>query len=190
MTIAFVFALVIIALALPGLLRCTLEAAWQQGVFSLKLRLAGVPLPLPGRKKTGYNLGRSRASLEGEEERPDLQRRLDTAAMIFELVLRLVSKLRVDELRLRFLSSFPEPYDTVMAYNAAALCMQRIGALAGSVPRLHLENSLDFDRGRPSLDAFVKASVSMGRFVALALSALYGYHSILKACSQRAAAKG
>lgn len=191
MTLAFVFALVIVALALPGLLRCTLEAAWQQGDVSLRLRLAGLPLRLPGRKKTKNNLGQSRASLEGKEETTDLQRWLDSAGMVIKLLQQLIPKLRVDELRLCFVSSFREPYDTVMAYNAAALGMQAVEEIAGgSIRKLCLENRLDFDRGSPTLDAYVKASVSMGRFVALVLSALYGHQSILRAYRRRQAAKG
>lgn len=180
---AWLLPLAILAmLVLPGLLRCTVRAAFRQGSFSLELYLLGFRLPLPKKRKHGNNPRETGASLKGKQ-RPDILRFARQAELAVKLFVRFFEKMRVDRLKVHILSAFPEPYDTAMAYNLAGLSMQMVMQLAGDgIKELDLRNDLDFYGEKPVLEAALHASLRLGRLLAIALAAVYGHRKILRAC--------
>ena len=183
---------ILLMLALPGLLRCTVRAAFRQGSFSLELYLLGFRVSLPDKSTPGNNIPEKGAPLE-RERRPDLLRMARMAELAVKLFSRAVGKMRVERLKVHVLSAFPEPYDTAMVYSLAGLSMQTVMLLAGDrIRELDLRSDLDFEGQRPVLNAAVHASLRLGRLAALGLAALYGRRKILRACRKGcfAAAKG
>lgn len=172
---------VLAAFALPGLLRCTVRAAYRQGSFSLELYLLGLRLPLPKKRKPGNNPPEKGASLEGKQ-RPDLLRFARQAELAVRLLRRFLGKMRVDRLKVHVLSAFPDPYDTAMAYNLAGLSLQALSAFGGGIRELDLKSDLDFQAERPALDAALHASLRLGRLLAIGLAAAYGHRKIQRAC--------
>ena len=172
---------VLLMLALPGLLRCTVRAAYRQGSFSLELQLLGVSFPLSGRNSRGNNTPGNRASLEGNQ-RPDILHMARLAELAVKLFVRAFRSMRIDRLKVHVLCAYPDPYDTAMVYNLTGLSMQTVMQLAGDgIRELDLRNDLDFDGEKPVLDAALCASLRLGRLLALLLAAHYGRRKIRRA---------
>lgn len=175
------------ALVLPGLLRCRVEASVTEGGFSLQWSVAGLPLSRSKRKVLGNNHRGRRASLERKEMPPDLLLLRDRARLLLRLLASVLRHGQVDSLVIQSCVSFPEPYDTVMAYSGLSLLLQRLKVMAQEkVRELKLENDLDFFSPGWRLTAGLRASMPLGFFAFVVLHGLYGHHKSLRAFRRRA----
>lgn len=179
-----VFLLLLFALVSAGFLRCGVEALWEGGGLSVFLRMG--PLRLRAGKRAAHKKAGGGASLERKESRPDLPLFRDYTELILHLVKGALRRYRLQRLELWCCVSFPEPYDTVMAYNGLCLALQNLHHLAQDRVRdLRLQSDLDFSAGQPDVRLFVHAAFPLHFFVRWALCAYFGHHRIRRAHRRR-----
>lgn len=166
--------LVILLVILPCCVRCQFVAALRQGSFSFELRLLG--LRLAGNKKSS-----KRSSYE-HKKHPELSGLLRYGDELLKLVPRFLEKLRLERLKIDFLSAFSDPFETVMAYDLAGTLFTALMAKVGEHMELH--NDLDFEAGEPRLEAELRASLPLGRTLLLTVAALRGRKKLFRAAEK------
>ncbi len=181
MTALIIAGAVLLVLALLSLLKCGVEAAYDESGFWWRLRAGVFRFSLPG-KKTAPDAahetdGKGKVPKPKARPSPDHLRAL--AALGFRLLKRFFRHLHIDRLRIYFLSAYDDPYDTAMAYGWAGTAMEALTALAdGRIRRLELHTELDFDSTQPRLEAHIVLYARLGVLAALAVSALRGYRAL------------
>lgn len=186
MTALIIVGAVLLALVLLSLLKCGVEAAYDQSGFWWRLRVGFLRFSLPRRKKTAPSSahkagGKTKASKAKtkQQTKPSLAYLQALAALGFRLLKRFFRHLHIDRLRIYFLSAYDDPYDTAMAYGWAGTAMEALTDLAdGRIRRLELHTELDFDSTQPQLEAQIVIYARLGALVALAVSALHGYRAM------------
>ncbi len=149
--------LFVLLILLPCCLRCHLSAALRQGKVSYELRI--------WRLRVAGNKAPGRRSSYPRKKQPELFISLPAGRRLLGMLFR---HLRLERLRIFFLSAFSDPWETVRAYNMAGLCMTALQELAGEQgARMELRSDLDFDAGQPSLEAALELSAPLWPLSAL-----------------------
>lgn len=174
---SIVFVLLLIALIPVGA-----EAVYDDDGFQLKLRLWFLRLRLGGKKKRsgGENTGHKGDKAPEQEKK---KKKLPPMGMIkivvkrgYALLCRLVSRFRVEVLRLHFTSAFEDPAVTAMAYAAAGTAMDgllRVGK--GHITFSDLRADVDFDGRSPRVDMRIAIRVRIGQLVGEGLGFACGF---------------
>lgn len=156
-----------------------LEAAYGGGVFKLAGRAGPLPVKLfPREEATGRRLEK-----DSRRDVKDLLRRLPPPVLRLlaecgcRTFARLVRRVCVQTLRVRYLAAGPDPYGAVMAYARAGLAMEGIARM---VPDADLRAEVDFDAATSSLDGEIALRVRFGQAVYAAacfgIAFLRGYY--------------
>jgi len=149
----------LILLFLIAMLSLTAEASFAEGSFAWSIRLCGVRI-LPRDKKE------KKPEEQDKPKTPKRKRSFDEIRLYAELFLRLLKRffkrMKIEHLRIHFLSAFDDPYDTAMAYSYAGLAMETLAGIAnGRIRKLELHTDLDFDSEELKLDLYFLASIRL-----------------------------
>lgn len=169
--------LFLVALALTPV---RVEAAYGDGVFTLTGRAGPVPVKLfPREKATGRELEK-----DARRDERNLLRRVPPPVLGLLVksacppVGRLLRRVRVRSLRLRYLAAGPDPYSAVIAYARAGVAMEGIARM---IPGADLRAEVDLDGARSALEGEAAIQVRFGQAVYAAvcfgIAFLRGYYS-------------
>lgn len=180
MTALIVAAAVAAVLALVCLVKCRVEAGYDEGGFGWRVSVGLLTLaPRERRERKGKNRKSPKKPEPNAHELPSLSALRDLAKLALRLLKRFLGRLRIEWLRVYFVSAFDDPYDTAMAYGYAGEAMEAVTALSnGRIRKLELHTELDFDAVQPQIEAGVTLSVRLGALLAIAISALFGFLSL------------
>ena len=81
-------------------------------------------------------------------------------------------------LRLVFVSGAPDPYDTALAFgyvNAALGALTPLAERALRIDERDIQTGVDFDAGRPRIDARIVCTIRIGQIVVIALAFGVGF---------------
>lgn len=177
-----VIGILVLALLLIGLIPVGLEAVYDADGFRLMLRVWFLRLRLGGKKNRS---GKEKAGKRSEKapEQGKKKKKLPPLGLIkiavksgYGLLCRLVSRFRVDVLRLHFTSAFEDPSVTAMAYAAAGTAMDgllRVGK--GHISFSDLRADVDFDSKSPSVDMRIVIRIRLGQLVGEGLGFAFGF---------------
>lgn len=180
MTALIVAAAVAAVLALVCLVNCRVEAGYDEGGFRWRVSVGLFTLaPREKRERKEKNKKSPKKPEPGAHELPSLSALRDLAKLALRLLKRFFKRLRIEWLRVYFVSAFDDPYDTAMAYGYAGEAMEAVTALSnGRIRKLELHTELDFDAAQPQIEAAVTLSARLGALLAIAISALFGFLSL------------
>lgn len=181
MTALIVAAAVAAVLALVCLVKCRVEAGYDEGGFRWRVSV-GLFTLAPHERRESMRKNKKSPPKKPEQnahELPSLGALRDLAELALRLLKRFFKRLRIEWLRVYFVSAFDDPYDTAMAYGYAGEAMETVTALSnGRIRKLELHTELDFDAAQPQIEAGVTLSVRLGALLAIAISALFGFLSL------------
>ncbi len=144
-----------VVLALFCLLSVTAEARFEDWTFRWEIKIGGLHF-LPKRKKREKAEDDAPARKTKDKKKPDMGKLRWYVDFFSDILKRYKKRIRIDTLRISFLSAFDDPYDTAMAYSYAGIAMETIaGIVGGEVSGLRLHTDLDFDAQEPKLDAYI-----------------------------------
>ena len=109
---------------------------------------------------------------------PDIRTLLALAKLGLQALDRFRQRLRVQLLRLVFVSGAPDPYDTALAFGCVNAAL---GALTPLVERTlciderDIQTGVDFQAEQPRIDARIVCTIRIGQIVAVALTFGVGY---------------
>ena len=91
---------------------------------------------------------------------------------------RFRQRLRVQLLRLVFVSGAPDPYDTALAFgyvNAALGALTPLAERALRIDERDIQTGVDFQAERPRIDARIVCTIRIGQIVVIALAFGVGF---------------
>lgn len=181
MTALIVAGCVLAALLLLGLIKCRAEAGCDES--GIWWSVAVGPIPLAPRQKSERAPKQEKQAGPSPDKnarpRPSLPQLRDLAELALRLLKRFFKRLRIELLRVHFLSAFDDPYDTAMAYGYAGEAMEAMTTLAdGRIRHLDLRTELDFDSVQSALTAQIRLTVRLGALFTIAISAFFSFLSL------------
>lgn len=179
MTALLVLGGVLVCLLLLGLVKCRVEAGYDEGGFRWRVSVGAFTLAPRERRERRKNPKPARAAERPENIHLTLAQLREVAELALRLLKRFFKHLRIERLRVYFVSAFDDPYDTAMAYGYAGEAMEAVTTLSnGRIRKLELRTDLDFDAAQPRIEAAMSMSVRLGALFAIAISALFGFSSL------------
>ena len=172
-----VLGIILLALVLIGLIPVGVDVSWEENSFSLAVRLWFFSMHLGGKngkttvsKKEKKPEKKKTSKPVSEKSRLSLKRLLLFISNGYEALCRLVSRLRVELLRIHFTAAWPDPALTAMAYGAAGTAMEGLLAVGGDrIGRADLRADADFDGTEPVLDFRLRITIRICRVLGAAL---------------------
>ena len=187
MTALLVIGILVLVFVLIGLLRVGAEASYSEAAgFTLAVRAGFLSLRLGGKKEKNPKKKKAKKPKKPKKEKepeekprrklPPLPLILSLAEHGFELLLRLVSRLRVELLRLHVTAALPDPADAAMLYGAVGTAMDGLlRAGRGNLVASDLRADVDFDRSEPLVDLRLRVTIRIGQIVGAALRFGFGF---------------
>lgn len=183
LTALWIILAIALVLTLLNLLPVGVDAAYTEGAFSLAACIGPVRLHLlpkapdakPGKAKTKKPKKKKAKKMSAP---PDAQTLLKLAELGLQALDRLRQKLHVRLLRLVFVSGASDPYDTALAFgcvNAALGALTPLAERTLCIDERDIQTGVDFDAGRPRIDARIVCTIRIGQIVAVALIFGVGY---------------
>ena len=123
------------------------------------------------RRKSPQN--RRRKSRRRQSAPPDIRTILALAKLGLQALDRFRQRLRVQLLRLVFVSGAPDPYDTALAFgyvNAALGALTPLAERALRIDERDIQTGVDFQAERPRIDARIVCTIRIGQIVVIALA--------------------
>lgn len=167
MTVLSVLSILLLAAALLPLIPLRLTAAYEGGVFTLSGRTGPLPVKLFPRQKARA----SRVDENVEQDTKKLTRRVPPPVLRMlvesgcETVERLLRRVRICVLRVRYTAAGPDPARAVMAYARAGIAMEGIAA---AVDCADLRTDVDLEGDRPSFEGRIGITARLGTVLAAA----------------------
>lgn len=164
--------IVIPSLVLLGLIPVGIDAAWEDGSFSLKIKAGPVPFRVLPKKPTDEN-ERHKTPFPGEDKKEPI--RLPPLPVLKALALRgcdalcrAVRRVRVDTLRIHYTAAGADPCRVALAYGAAGMAMESLLALAdGRIAHPDLRAEADFDGGKQTFSGTIVATLRLYQAAAI-----------------------
>ena len=180
MTALIVLGCIALFILLICLIPVGIDAAYNSGGFALGLRIWRITLKLGGKKKDRPEKKRKNEKKDGEERKkrklPDLSILKSLAKRGYRMLCRIVSRLRVDILKIHFVSAFEDPSVTAMAYAAAGTAMDGLLQLGGKrIRHPDLLAETDFQSDQFRLDMRIVFTWRIGGLLGAALGFGFGF---------------
>lgn len=196
MTALIVLAAVVLLIFLALQIKLKVRASYGEDGFSWSVKLGAVRV-LPRTKKEKKKAPGKESKAESAAKAEPKKRKLPSAETVrayaelgVKLLKKLLRSMRLDKLRVHFLSAFDDPYDTAMAYSYAGIAMEAAaGMTAGQPCKPDLHTELDFDSQDMKLDADIRVYARLGKLIDLALTAYFGWRSVRKQLRENSDAK-
>lgn len=205
MTALWIILAVALVLTMLNLLPVGVDAAYADNVFSLaarigpfRLRLLPKPPDAKPKKKKSPKLKKKKPPKlkKGKSKKqsapPDIRTILALAKLGLQALNRFRQRLRVQLLRLVFVSGAPDPYDTALAFgyvNAALGALTPRAERALRIDERDIQTGVDFQAGQPRIDARIVCTIRIGQIVVIALAFGVGFLKQKRNAKQARAAR-
>ena len=182
MTALWIILAIALVLTVLNLLPVGVDAAYTDETFSLvarvgPLRLRLLPKP-PDAKPKKKPPKPKKEKPKKKSASPDIRTILALAKLGLQVLNRFRQRLRVQLLRLVFVSGAPDPYDTALAFgyvNAALGALTPLAELALRIDERDIQTGVDFQAERPRIDARIVCTIRIGQIVVIALAFGVGF---------------
>ena len=184
MTALYILGSIVVLIALICILPVSVEAAWTDGVFGFSARLWLFRVA-PNEKKSGKKpkAPEKKKTEESIEKKPKKKPKLPSLDVIkmllrhgFAMLLRIVTRIRVDELRIHIIAATGDPADTAMLYSAVGSAMEVLLAAGGDrIAYSDLLADVDFDGTEPVIDFQIRLSIRIGQVLGAAIRFGFGF---------------
>ena len=175
MTALWIILAIALVLTALNLLPVGVDAAYADDVFSLSARIGPFRLrllPKPPDAKPKKEKPKKKSAP------PDLKTILGLAKLGLQALDRFRQKLRVQLLRLVFVSGAPDPYDTALEFgyvNAALGALTPLAERALRIEERDIQTGVDFQAEQPRIDARIVCTIRIGQIVVIALAFGIGF---------------
>ena len=175
---------------LIGLIAVGVDAGYEDEKLKISATVMGarivlVPKPLAKEKKTESETGAAEKTHEEAPSKPGLLAKLLSTGLNKDEIVELIKtvlhaagsfrkKLTVGILKFWFVSSQRDPYDTVMVYNYVNDAVYTLSALVGgavNVKKWDIRTAVDYNVGKPFVEARIKVTIRIGQIVHIAFAA-------------------
>lgn len=182
MTALWIILAIALVLTVLNLLPVGVDAAYADEAFSLAarvgpLRLRLLPKP-PDAKPKKKPQKPKKEKPKKKSAPPDIRTILVLAKLGLQALNRFRQRLRVQLLRLVFVSGAPDPYDTALAFgyvNAALGALTPLAERALRIDERDIQTGVDFQAGQPRIDARIVCTIRIGQIVVIALAFGVGF---------------
>ena len=182
MTALWIILAIALVLTVLNLLPVGVDAAYTDETFSLvarvgPLRLRLLPKP-PDAKPKKKPPKPKKEKPKKKSASPDIRTILALAKLGLQVLNRFRQRLRVQLLRLVFVSGAPDPYDTALAFgyvNAALGALTPLAERALRIDERDIQTGVDFQAGQPRIDARIVCTIRIGQIVVIALAFGVGF---------------
>ena len=188
MTALWIILAIALVLTVLNLLPVGVDAAYADETFSLaarigpfRLRLLPKPPDAKPKKKKPQKPKKEKPKKEKPKKKsapPDIRTILALAKLGLQALNRFRQRLRVQLLRLVFVSGAPDPYDTALAFgyvNAALGALTPLAERALRIDERDIQTGVDVQAERPRLDARIVCTIRIGQIVVIALAFGVGF---------------
>ena len=188
MTALWIILAIALVLTVLNLLPVGVDAAYADETFSLaarigpfRLRLLPKPPDAKPKKKKPQKPKKEKPKKEKPKKKsapPDIRTILALAKLGLQALNRFRQRLRVQLLRLVFVSGAPDPYDTALAFgyvNAALGALTPLAERALRIDERDIQTGVDFQAGQPRIDARIVCTIRIGQIVVIALAFGVGF---------------
>ena len=177
MTALWIILAIALVLTVLNLLPVGVDAAYTDETFSLvarvgPLRLRLLPKP-PDAKPKKKPPKPKKEKPKKKSASPDIRTILALAKLGLQVLNRFRQRLRVQLLRLVFVSGASDPYDTALAFgyvNAALGALTPLAERALRIDERDIQTGVDFQAERPCIDARIVCTIRIGQIVIIALA--------------------
>ena len=177
MTALWIILAVALVLTVLNLLPVGVDAAYADDVFSLAARIGPFRLRLlpkpPDQKPKKKKPPKSKKEKPKKQSAPPDIRTILALAKLGLQALDRFQRLRVQLLRLVFVSGASDPYDTALAFgyvNAALGALTPLAERALRIDERDIQTGVDFQAERPRIDARIVCTIRIGQIVIIALA--------------------
>jgi hypothetical protein len=167
-----------------GCIRLGADISYEQGQFCFAARIGGMALGL-GRKtpKAPKEEPSEKADAPAEPEKAKRQRGLPPWPILkilgkngYTTLCRLVSRMRVDVLKIHFTAAYRDPALTAMAYSTAGVAMEGLLRVGGKrIAHPDMLANVDFDSGTPQLAFRLCLTLRVYQLLGAALGFGFGF---------------
>ena len=202
MTALWIILAIALVLTVLNLLPVGVDAAYADETFSLaarigpfRLRLLPKPPDAKPKKKKPQKPKKEKPKKEKPKKKsapPDIRTILALAKLGLQALNRFRQRLRVQLLRLVFVSGAPDPYDTALAFgyvNAALGALTPLAERALRIDERDIQTGVDFQAGQPRIDARIVCTIRIGQIVVIALAFGVGFLKQKRNAKQARAAR-
>ena len=202
MTALWIILAIALVLTVLNLLPVGVDAAYADETFSLaarigpfRLRLLPKPPDAKPKKKKPQKPKKEKPKKEKPKKKsapPDIRTILALAKLGLQALNRFRQRLRVQLLRLVFVSGAPDPYDTALAFgyvNAALGALTPLTERALRIDERDIQTGVDFQAGQPRIDARIVCTIRIGQIVVIALAFGVGFLKQKRNAKQARAAR-
>ena len=197
MTALWIILAIALVLTVLNLLPVGVDAAYTDETFSLAarvgpLRLWLLPKPPDAKPKKKKPPKPKKEKPKKQSAPPDIRTLLALAKLGLQALDRFRQRLRVQLLRLVFVSGAPDPYDTALAFgyvNAALGALTPLAERALRIDERDIQTGVDFQAGQPRIDARIVCTIRIGQIVVIALAFGVGFLKQKRNAKQARAAR-
>ena len=183
MTALWIILAIALVLTVLNLLPVGVDAAYTDETFSLAarvgpLRLRLLPKPPDAKPKKKKPPKPKKEKPKKKSAPPDIRTILALAKLGLQALNRFRQRLRVQLLRLVFVSGAPDPYDTALEFgyvNAALGALTPLAERALRIDERDIQTGVDFQAERPRIDARIVCTIRIGQIVVIALAFGVGF---------------
>lgn len=182
MTALWIILAIALVLTVLNLLPVGVDAAYADETFSLAARIGPFRLRLlpkpPDAKPKKKPQKPKKEKPKKKSAPPDMRTILVLAKLGLQALNRFRQRLRVQLLRLVFVSGAPDPYDTALAFgyvNAALGALTPLAERALRIDERDIQTGVDFQAGQPRIDARIVCTIRIGQIVVIALAFGVGF---------------
>ena len=182
MTALWIILAIALVLTVLNLLPVGVDAAYADETFSLAARIGPFRLRLlpkpPDAKPKKKPPKPKKEKPKKKSAPPDIRTILVLAKLGLQALNRFRQRLRVQLLRLVFVSGAPDPYDTALAFgyvNAALGALTPLAERALRIDERDIQTGVDFQAGQPRIDARIVCTIRIGQIVVIALAFGVGF---------------
>ena len=205
MTALWIILAVALVLTVLNLLPVGVDAAYADDVFSLAARIGPfrlrlLPKPPDAKPKKKKPPKPKKEKPKKQSAPPDIRTILALAKLGLQALDRFRQRqmcirdrrLRVQLLRLVFVSGAPDPYDTALAFgyvNAALGALTPLAERALRIDERDIQTGVDFQAEQPRIDARIVCTIRIGQIVVIALAFGVGFLKQKRNAKQARAAR-
>ena len=178
MTALWIILAIALVLTVLNLLPVGVDAAYTDETFSLAARVGPLRLRLLPKPPDAKPKKKKSPKPKKKSSSPDIRTILALAKLGLQALNRFRQRLRVQLLRLVFVSGAPDPYDTALAFgyvNAALGALTPLAERALRIDERDIQTGVDFQAERPRIDARIVCTIRIGQIVVIALAFGVGF---------------
>ncbi len=177
MTALIVIGVIFLIIALICLIPVGADIRFRDGVFSFAARVWLFSIRLGGEGKKKPDRGKKKKQKEQDEEADKPKKKLPPMALVrillqngYPMLCRIISRGRIDVLRIHFTAAGADPADAAMLYAAAGTAMDGLLHISsGRIRRPDLRADVDFESDKMLIDLNIRLTERIGGLLGAAI---------------------